>query len=60
MAEYKFVDLPVGKFSVERDDIAEAISTQLNEYASNGWTVINAVESRLNRRTGFLLTRQAS
>lgn len=57
MAEYKFVDLPEGKHSVERDDIALAISTQLNEYAADGWTVLNAVPSRLNRRTGFLLTK---
>ncbi len=57
MAEYKYVDLPAGKVSAGGTLIADAITAELNAYAAEGWKVVNAVESRLLGKSGFLLER---
>ena len=57
MAEYKFVDLPSMKVDSGKALIAEAITRELNAFSTDGWSVVNAVDSRIIGKTGFLLTR---
>lgn len=57
MPEYKFVDLPNGKVDTGGTRIADAITTELNAYATGGWTVVTALSSRITGKAAFLLTR---
>jgi hypothetical protein len=57
MAEYKFVDLPARKVDSGGTDIADAITNELNNYARDGWSVVNATGSRILGKSAFLLVR---
>jgi hypothetical protein len=57
MTEYKFVDLPSGKVDNGGTRIADAITDELNALVGQGWSVVNALDSRIIGKSAFLLRR---
>jgi hypothetical protein len=55
MTEYLYVDLPSAK--AEAKAIPLAVTAELNAYAAAGWDVVNALDSRVIGKVGFLLRR---
>lgn len=55
MAEFQYVDLPVGK--ADAKEIPPAITRELNELVAQGWDVVDMIDSRVIGKVGFLLKR---